>query len=508
MSDSNHHSVNFPVNFIAIDLGASSGRLMLGQLQHSNDAKKIELTELHRFVNEPVSVNDSIYWDVLRLWHEIKIGLANYTKLYDAPLQGISVDTWGVDFVLLDKVGNLLSNPYHYRDHRTDGWVEKSFETVSRSQIYQKTGIQFMQINSLYQLLSMVDASDPQLAHADTLLITPDLFHYWLSGRKVVEYTNASTSQLINAKSRQWDKELIESFNIPFNIFPEVVEPISIIGELQASLMTELGFKEAVPIIATGSHDTANAVAAVPYLDKHSAYISSGTWSLIGTELNEPILSENALELNFSNEGGVANTIRFLKNVMGLWLLQESRRQWQRKGRDYDWDSLLELAQQAPPFKCFINPDADEFLGHGDIPSLIRTFCQRSNQPIPETDAEIIRCCLESLALRYRWVIEALEELTETPVTTIRIVGGGIQNSVLNQFTANACNRVVITGPVEATALGNIMLQAITRGYIENLQTGREVIAESIEQTRFTPTLGNAANDWDVAYEKFKTIIG
>lgn len=501
---SSHTENQTKANFIAIDLGASSGRLMLGQLLDDGSNKTIELSELHRFVNEPVSVNGSMHWDVLRLWHDIKIGLANYIKRYDEPLQGISVDTWGVDFALLDKAGNLLGNPYHYRDHRTDSWVEKSFETMPRSEIYQRTGIQFMQINTLYQLLSMHDANDPQLAHADTLLITPDLFHYWLSGRKVVEYTNASTSQLINAQSRQWDKELIRDFNLPETIFPDLIEPIYIIGHMQESLMSELGFKETVPIIATGSHDTANAVAAVPNLDRNSAYISSGTWSLIGTELAEPILNDDALQLNFSNEGGVANTIRFLKNVMGLWLLQESRRQWRREGRDYDWDTLLKLAQDAKPFQSIINPDADEFLGHGDIPSHIRDFCKDTGQAIPETDAQIIRCCLESLALRYRWVIEALETLTGNSITTIRIVGGGIQNTVLNQITANACSRTVVTGPVEATALGNIMLQAVTRGYIENVASGREVIANSIEQSIFEP---ESSPEWDAAFTKFKQLI-
>ncbi len=494
-----------PANFIAIDLGASSGRLMLGQVLTQETGQTIELSELHRFVNEPVSVNGSVHWDVLRLWHEIKIGLSVYAKNYSDSLQGISVDTWGVDFALLDKAGNLLGNPYHYRDHRTDGWVEKSFETMSRSQIYERTGIQFMQINSLYQLLSMVDSCDPQLELADTLLITPDLFNYWLSGQKVVEYTNASTSQLVNAQNRQWDTKLIETFKIPLDIFPKISKPMSKIGTMQTALMTELGFNEAVPIIATGSHDTANAVAAVPNLDNHSAYISSGTWSLIGTELQEPILSEAALRLNFSNEGGVANTIRFLKNVMGLWLLQESRRQWQREGREYDWHTLLTLAQEAEAFKCIIDPDADEFLGHGDIPAHIRAFCKRTNQPIPETDAQIIRCCLESLALRYRWVIEALEDLTGNNITTIRIVGGGIQNTVLNQFTANACNRTVVTGPIEATAFGNIMLQAVTTGHITSLETGREVIANSIEQEVFEP---QSNPQWDVAFTKFKQILG
>lgn len=487
-------------NFIAIDIGASSGRLMLG----SWNGERFELTELHRFPNESVSVNGHMHWDVLRLWHEIKMGLRSYTQNHNEDLAGISVDTWGVDYGLLDKAGNLLSNPYHYRDHRMDGLVEEGFKQLSKSETYAKTGIQFMQINTIYQLYSMVKNNDPQLDLADTLLMMPDLFHYWLSGEKVVEYSDASTSQLLNAKTRTWDKELLECFNIPTRIFPDLVSPGTVIGQLQEQLVSELGFDRAVPIIATGSHDTANAIAAIPYLDEASVYISSGTWSLMGVEIAEPILSEQALNYNFTNEGGVENTIRFLKNIMGLWLLQESRRQWQSEGQDYSWSELLDLAEQASPFVSLIDPDAAPFLGHGDMPQAIREYCQQSKQPVPESVGAIIRCCLESLALRYRWVIEALEELTGNPITTIRIVGGGSQNKVLNQFTADACQRTVITGPVEATALGNVMMQAIATGHIKTLDAGRKAIAASVQQESFEP---NANSNWDDAFVRFKALL-
>jgi len=288
-------------NFIAIDIGASSGRLMLG----SWNGKSFNLTELHRFPNESVSVNGHMHWDVLRLWHEIKIGLRSYTQNHKEALAGISVDTWGVDYGLLDKAGNLLSNPYHYRDHRMDGLVEEGFKKLSKSETYAKTGIQFMQINTIYQLFSMVKNNDPQLDLAETLLMMPDLFHYWLSGEKVVEYSDASTSQLLNAKTRNWDKVLLECFDIPSRIFPDLVSPGTVIGQLQEQLISELGFDSAVPIIATGSHDTANAIAAIPYLDESSVYISSGTWSLMGVEIAERILSEQALNYKFKNEGGV-----------------------------------------------------------------------------------------------------------------------------------------------------------------------------------------------------------
>lgn len=487
-------------NFIAVDIGASSGRLLLGQWNGS----QFDLEELWRFPNESVSVNGHMHWDVLRLWHEIKQGLMHYQKTHSEALDGISVDTWGVDFALLDSAGNLLANPYHYRDHRTDGLVEKGFNYLSKADTYAVTGIQFMQINTVYQLLSMVETKHPQLGQAQTLLMMPDLFHYWLSGEKCVEYTDASSSQMLDARTRTWAKAMLAKFNIPTHILPDIISPGTVIGKMQESLKDELGFKTDVPIIATGSHDTANAVAAIPYLDKQSVYISSGTWSLMGIELDEPIVSEAALSYNFTNEGGVMGKIRFLKNVMGLWLLQESRRQWQREGKDYSWAELLELAEKATPFVAIIDPDATDFLSHGDMPANIRAYCKRTGQLEPEDVGSIIRCCLESLVLRYRWVVEALEELSGQHLTHIRIVGGGSQNRLLNQFTADACNRTVITGPIEATALGNIMMQAVATGHIDSLESGRKAIAASQTQESFTPNPNPA---WNVALGKFKILL-
>ena len=341
-------------NFIAVDLGASGGRVLLGKF----NGERFELEALHRFPNGPVNVLGRLHWDVLGLWQEIKTGLRRYSETYDEPLAGIGVDTWGVDFALLDEAGTLLGHPYHYRDARTDGAVEEVSKEVSQEDLYKRTGVQFMQINTLYQLFSM--RSDPRLDLTQTLLMMPDLFHYWLTGRKVGEYTIASTSQLLNAQRRTWDEEVLDALSLPAHIFPDVIQPGTVIGPLLDSVAEEVGLTD-VPIIATGAHDTASAVAAIPELDENSVYISSGTWSLMGAELSEPMLSEEARALYVTNEGGLGGTIRLLKNVAGLWLLQESRKRWQREGEDYSWDDLLERATQAEPFRSFVNPGAETF---------------------------------------------------------------------------------------------------------------------------------------------------
>ncbi len=487
-------------NFLAVDLGASSGRVLLGVW----NGEAFTLQELHRFNNEPVSVLGHMHWDILRLWHEIKTGISAYSKTTSEPLAGISVDTWGVDYGLLDKIGNLLGNPYHYRDHRNDGMLEQAFAKVSKTDIYRQTGIQFMQINTLFQLIGMVERNDPMLEQVDTFLMMPDLFNYWLTGQKSVEYSNASTTHMLDAHKRTWANDLLSSLGIPTRILPNIVLPGSVIGHVRPDVTQDLGLNAPTLVVASGSHDTANAVAAIPGLDEESVYISSGTWSLMGVEITEPIINDDALRLNFTNEGGVFGKIRFLKNIMGLWLLQESRRQWQREGKDYPWDDLLKMAENAQPFKCVLDPDAIDFLGHGDMPGFIRAYCERTNQLQPQTPGEIARCCLESLALRYRWVLEALEHLTGRKLNTIRIVGGGSQNKLLNQFTADACNRNVVTGPVEATALGNIMMQAVATGHIKNLSAGRKAIAASVQQETFTPRHSAA---WDKAFETFEGLL-
>ena len=491
------------VNFVAVDLGASSGRVVRGEW----DGSSFALHELHRFDNGPVNVLGGLYWDVLGLWRELKTGLRAYAESADAPLAGVSVNTWGVDYALLGASGELLGNPHHYRDSRTDGVVARAFERVPKEELYARTGIQVMQINTMFQLLSSVDAG-LELGRAHTLLMMPDLFHYWLTGltsaKYTVEYTDATTSGLVDAREGRWAVDVLERLGIPAHIFPDIIPPGTVLGTLRPEVLSEVGLDGPVSVIATGGHDTASAVAAVPDLDERSAFLSSGTWSLLGAEVREPVLSERALRLNVTNEGGVGGTIRLLKNVAGLWLLQESRRAWAREGQAYTWEDLARLAEAARPFRSLVNPDAPDFLNPGDMRAAVRAFCRRTGQPEPESVGETVRCLLESLALRYRWVVEALEELTDRELTTIRVVGGGAQNALLNQFTADACGRVVVAGPVEATALGNLMMQAVATGHLPDVAAGRRAVAASAERTRYEPSSSGA---WGEAYARFKRLL-
>ena len=488
-------------NFLAIDLGASSGRVLLARW----DGSRFAIQELHRFANGPVHVLGHMYWDVLRQWEEVTAGLGKYAALEAAPLAGIGVDTWGVDFALLDRNGRLLGNPYHYRDSRTDGMPDRAHQAVPFSRMFRTTGIQFMQLNTVYQLYSMVQSREQQLETANTLLMMPDLFHYWLTGRKAVEYTIASTSQMLDARSRQWASGLISELGIPVHILPSIIAPASIVGNVLPTVATATGLQGVVPVIATGSHDTADAVAGIPDLDEQSVYISSGTWSLMGVEIPEPVITEQALALNVTNEGGVGNTIRLLKNIAGLWMLQESRRQWQREGHEYSWDDLMEAAAAAPPFRSLIDPDSSEFLNPADMVGSICAFCQRTDQPRPDSVGAVVRCCLESLALKYRRVIDGLESITGRRFGKILIVGGGSQNRLLCQFAADACSRPVVAGPVEATALGNIMVQAVATGHLPDIVAGRQAIAASITRRTFSP---HASAGWDDAHAHFARLIG
>ncbi len=494
-------------NFLAADLGASNGRVLLGRW----NGERFDVEELHRFANGPTTVLDRMYWNVLTLWSELKHGLARYASLYNAPLAGIGLDTWGVDYGLFDKTGRLLGNPVHYRDARTNGMVEHAFGIASREEIFATTGLQFLQLNTLIQLLSMRAQQDPQLDMAARLLMMPDIFHYWLTGEQVAEYTIASTSQMLRAADRTWARDLLARFALPTAIYPEIVMPGTVVGPLLDAVRTEVGLRAPVPVIAVASHDTGSAVAGIPGLDAHSVYLSSGTWSLMGVETAQPIINARALELNFTNEGGVGGTIRLLKNITGLWLLQESRRQWEREGESYSWPALLAAAEAAPPFKAVVNPDAPDFFEPSNMVDTIHAYCRRTGQTPPETVGEVVRCCLESLALRYRWVVNALEDLLTSAdgipgprLDVIRVVGGGSQNWLLNQFTADACQRAVVSGPAEAATLGVLMMQAVATGHLGSVAEGRAAIAASVPQEHFAP---RAAAGWDDAYERFLRLL-
>jgi rhamnulokinase len=488
-------------DYLAVDMGASGVRLIHGGF----DGGRFVLSELERFENGPVRVLGDLHWDVLGLWRQLQQSLARFASDGGVPPAGIGVDTWGVDFALLDERGSLLGNPFHYRDRRTQGMPELLAGRISPERVYACTGIQVMQINTVYQLLAMAEANDPRLAAAARLLMMPDLFAYWLSGVQAGEYTIASTSQMLDAARREWATGLLSEIGLPAAILPPMVEPGSVLGSLHPDLADAIpGFGE-VQVIAVGGHDTASAVAAIPELDDSSAFISSGTWSLVGVEVGEPVLSQRARELNFTNEGGVGGTVRLLKNVAGLWLLQESRRRWRREGLEVGWQEILAQAEAAPAFRSIIDPDGPEFLSPDDMVSAIAGHCRRTGQPEPDGVGAVVRCCLESLALRYRWVLDALEELSGRKIETVRIVGGGSRNDLLNQLTADACGRPVVAGPVEATALGNLMIQAIASGRLADIEAGRVAVAESVRRRRFEP--GREA-PWREAFDRFRAVAG
>jgi rhamnulokinase len=488
-------------DYLAVDMGASGVRLIHGAF----DGGRFVLSELERFENGPVRVLGDLHWDVLGMWRRLQQSLVRFGQEGGAPPVGIGVDTWGVDFALLDEAGSLLGNPFHYRDRRTRGMPEILARTISPERLYACTGIQVMQINTIYQLLAMAEANDPRLSDAARLLMMPDLFAYWLSGVQAGEYTIASTSQMLDAARREWATGLLTKIGLPAGILPPLVEPGSVLGNVHPDLADAIpGFGD-TQVIAVGSHDTASAVAAIPELDESSAFISSGTWSLVGVEVGEPVLSQRARELNFTNEGGVGGTIRLLKNVAGLWLLQESRRRWRREGLEVGWQEILAQAEAAPAFLSIIDPDAPEFLSPDDMVSAIAGHCRRTGQPEPDGVGAVVRCCLESLALRYRWVLDALEELTGRNIETIRVVGGGSRNDLLNQLTADACGRPVVAGPVEATALGNLMIQAIATGRLADIEAGRRAVADSVRRRRFEPRPDGALQE---AFDRFVSLAG
>jgi len=461
-------------HFLAIDLGAESGRAILGTLADG----KLSLEELHRFPNTPVRVTTGLHWDTFHLFHEIQQGLAVAGRERHLELDGIGVDTWGVDFGLLGADGELIANPRHYRDERNDGMLEKVFAVVPREAVFAETGIQFMQLNSLYQLYAAKLAGSPGLHHAKTLLFMPDLLNYWLTGVMKAERTIASTSQFYDPKRRTWASGLLGKLGLPESILPEIVEPGVKLGNLSGWLQEKCGLKETAVFTSAG-HDTASAVAAVPATGDDWCYISSGTWSLMGVEIDEPIINEQSLALNYTNEIGVGGKVRLLKNIAGLWLLQECKRSWEAEGKNYSYDELTKLATEARPHVAKIDPDA--FLHTGNMPQRIADWCTEHGQEVPQTTGEFCRVILESLAERYRQVLENLESLTGRRINVIHIVGGGSRNMLLNKLVAEATGRRVVAGPVEATAIGNILVQALGSGAIKDLDEGRAVVRASFE---------------------------
>lgn len=464
--------------YLAFDLGAESGRAILAHLSSG----VITTEEVYRFANEPVEDGGSLHWDVRRLWVDVRETLS---RLGEVELSGIGVDAWGVDYALLGEHGELLLNPYHYRDKRTDGVMELVFEKLSREDIYRETGIQFMPINTLYQLFAAKRDTPDLLRAARTLLMIPDLFHYWLTGNAVCEFTNATTTQMVNAEKHAWSRSVMEKLELPVDLPAEIVEPGTRVGNLSEKVTVSETLR-GTPVIAPATHDTGSAVAAVAARDG-TALISSGTWSLLGTELDAPLITDEALRLNFTNEGGVCGTTRFLKNVMGLWMLQCCRSSWTSQGRVYDYRELMYLASREPEFGQLVDPDDESFLHPADMPRAIDEFCERTQQPTPKSPGAYARTILESLAFKYRQVIGDLERLTREPIHQIRIIGGGSKNRLLNQFAADATGRVVLAGPAEATALGNVAMQILATGAGSSLSEVRAMVDRSFPTESFEP---------------------
>jgi rhamnulokinase len=477
-------------HFLAIDLGAESGRAMLGRL-HSG---VLSLDEVCRFPNEPVRQHGSLQWDVLRLWLEIRRGLERASGY--AP-ESVGIDTWGCDYALLGEHGGLLENPYHYRDSRTDKVMEEVWQRVSREQIYAVTGIQFLTFNTLYQLYAACRATPKLIAAATRFGTIPDLLNYWMTGNLAAEYTMATTTQFIAAKTRSWATGLLDDLGIPTRLLPSLVEPGTTVGHIRSDVCAALA---GTPVVLPACHDTGSAVASV-FAGGKTAFLSSGTWSLLGTELDAPVITPRARDLNFTNEGGVCGTTRLLKNIGGLWLLQACRQSWAASGHDLRYETLLAGAADEPiAFRSLFDPDHRGFFQPPDMVAAIGDYCRQTGQPVPGSPAAFARAILESLAFKYRVVLQSLEELTGKRFEEIRIVGGGARNRLLNQFTADATGRTVVAGPIEATALGNIAMQMLATGAVSSLDEARTIIERSFPVERFEPV---AAELWDTHYARF-----
>lgn len=482
-------------HFGAFDLGAESGRFIVGTL----DKKRLHIKEVRRFPTGMLKVAGSWRWNVFGFYNDMKSCLKAYAAQANPCLDSIGIDTWGIDYTWLDKAGNILELPYTYRDRRIKGMMAKFFKIIPAKRIYHLTGIQFLPFNTLFQLFSLKQSKVGVLKQMRDLLFIPDVFNYFFTGIKRTEFTFATTSQLYNPIKRDWEPRLFRALGISRNVMQKVIPPGAIIGPIKSNICAETGINP-MPVIAPATHDTASAIVSIPAQNHNFAYISSGTWSLMGIEVTKPILTDKARAYNFTNEGGACQTFRFLKNIMGLWLIQQCAKAWCQN----DYGKLTKEASQAPAFKALVNPDWLEFLNPPDIPEAIKRFCEKTRQAAPKSSAQMTRCILESLALQYRLVLEQLRECSDRPINTIHIIGGGARNGLLCQFTADATGLPVLAGPVEATAIGNIMMQAEALGYVKSLAEIRDVVRNSFQPVRYAPRQNQG---WDGAFIRFKKII-
>ena len=482
---------------LAVDYGASGGRVMLGGF----DGASLTISELHRFPNDPVKLGDTMYWDVLRLYFEMKQGIVK-SKAYGA-ISGIGVDTWGVDFGLLDREGRLLDNPVHYRDGRTAGMMEKTLKMVGRDPLYELTGNQLMEINTLFQLMAVKERRPELLERADALLLMPDLFQYFLSGEKISEKSIASTTQMMDMRQGEWAFGLLETLGLQTGMMRDILPGAVRTGSLRPEIQKELGVP-AMEVIAVAGHDTQSAMAAIPAREEDFLFISCGTWGLFGTELPEPVISEMSKKFNITNEAGLEGKYAFLKNIIGLWLIQESRRQWIREGKEYGFGELETKAACTEPLKSLINPDAPEFVPSGDIPERIRQFCRKTRQPVPQSEGEIVCCIDQSLALAYRKAMDEIRACTGKQYPVIHLIGGGAQSGLLCQMTANACGLPVVAGPVEATVYGNTMTQFMALGELNGLAQARRALADTLHTVVYEP---RDREIWEEAYERYREIL-
>ena len=486
------------VSFLAFDIGATSGRSLLATITEG----RMVMKELTRFPNNIIEMQGKCYWDIYALFQALKEGLVACAK-ENIEIGSIGVDTWGVDFVYLGEDGTILGAPRAYRDPYTQGIPEEVFKIVSKREVYEHTGIQIMNFNSLYQFYAAKKEGYAPYKCAKEALFMPDALSYLLTGEKVCEYTMASTSQMLNPRTRDFDKELLEKVGIPANLFPPVIMPGTRIGYLTDALAKESGLGK-IPVVAVAGHDTGSAVAAVPAQDRHFAYLSSGTWSLMGIEVKEPIVNDTSYEYNFTNEGGIEGTTRFLKNITGMWLLEECRKEWAKEGYSYAYPDIVKMAHEAPAFRSFVDPDHASFVNPPSMTKAIKEFCAATKQPVPDNNPAIIRCIFESLALKYRFVFSRLQELAPFKIEKLHVIGGGAKNALLNQFTANSLNVPVIAGPSEATAIGNVMMQARAVGAVASLQEMRKIIYDSVEIEKFET---REKDSWDKAYNQFINFI-